>query len=623
MPYSITTKDGITINNIPDDVPANSDVLKERVAKIRGDTHPAEQPKTLIPTESRFIQDKAPNPTDGMSGLDKLRAGTGKAFVDVGRGVGGLAGVVSREDVDEARKLDAPLMDTGAGMTGNVLGNMALFAPMSAIPGANTVGGGALIGGLSGLVQPVGPGDSRGENVALGTAVGGAIPALARAGKAIKAAAIDPFTDAGRDRIAGGVINRTAADKAKAYANLLNTKGKTAGFNPTAGQAAQDDGIAALERAVRATAPNEYGAVERTQRQALADAVRSVGGDDIAKGAAESARDAAANPLYEAAKRAKVNADSDLKGLLNKPSLSSAWKRAERLAAENGESLVIGKNAPAQQVKTGVLDASGNPIARDVPEQFAQYSGRGLHYLKMALDDMMDDPMSGIGRNEKTALIKTKDQLLGWMDKNIPEYGLARKAYADMSKPINAMDVGNALRDKFIPALYRDMDSPLQLNHSALANAVDNGGDRLAQSVTGFKGAKLDNTLSPQQMETIRNVLSDSQLVKGAEQGGRGVGSDTVQKTAMSHLIAEAGVPNWISSVARVPGGWAKRASDVLYGGSDDAVQARLAEALRDPQQAAKLMQSAGVSPSKIAEVLKTIGQGAAFPLPAIMNAQQ
>lgn len=35
MPYSITTKDGITINNIPDDVPPDSPDLKARVAAIR------------------------------------------------------------------------------------------------------------------------------------------------------------------------------------------------------------------------------------------------------------------------------------------------------------------------------------------------------------------------------------------------------------------------------------------------------------------------------------------------------------------------------------------------------------------------------------------------------------
>jgi len=47
MPYSITTKDGITIDNIPDNVPPDAPELKERVAKIRagGGTAALEQPE--------------------------------------------------------------------------------------------------------------------------------------------------------------------------------------------------------------------------------------------------------------------------------------------------------------------------------------------------------------------------------------------------------------------------------------------------------------------------------------------------------------------------------------------------------------------------------------------------
>jgi hypothetical protein len=45
MPYSIQTKDGITINNIPDDVDPNSKELKDRVAKIRSEN------QMVAPTE--------------------------------------------------------------------------------------------------------------------------------------------------------------------------------------------------------------------------------------------------------------------------------------------------------------------------------------------------------------------------------------------------------------------------------------------------------------------------------------------------------------------------------------------------------------------------------------------
>jgi len=43
MPYSITTKDGITINNIPDDIAPDAQVLKARVASLRGGDAPKKE----------------------------------------------------------------------------------------------------------------------------------------------------------------------------------------------------------------------------------------------------------------------------------------------------------------------------------------------------------------------------------------------------------------------------------------------------------------------------------------------------------------------------------------------------------------------------------------------------
>ncbi len=76
------------------------------------------------------------DPTEGMSTYDKVMAGAGKAFADVGRGIGQLTGLTSQQDIDEAKRLDAPLMDTGAGLTGNVAGNLATMIGPGAALGA-------------------------------------------------------------------------------------------------------------------------------------------------------------------------------------------------------------------------------------------------------------------------------------------------------------------------------------------------------------------------------------------------------------------------------------------------------------------------------------------------------
>lgn len=65
MPYSITTKDGITINDIPDDVPPDSPELKARVAAIRagGGAAALEAPKTQA-------QEPAAQPAQPTSAMD-------------------------------------------------------------------------------------------------------------------------------------------------------------------------------------------------------------------------------------------------------------------------------------------------------------------------------------------------------------------------------------------------------------------------------------------------------------------------------------------------------------------------------------------------------------------------
>lgn len=119
------------------------------------------------------------DPTSGMSEADKFFAGMGKAVVDTGRGLGQLVGLVSRDDVAEARKRDEALMKTGAGQVGNFAGNAALLAPTAMIPGAATIPGAAIIGAATGLAQPSTSTKETLANIAVGGAAGAAGQAFA------------------------------------------------------------------------------------------------------------------------------------------------------------------------------------------------------------------------------------------------------------------------------------------------------------------------------------------------------------------------------------------------------------------------------------------------------------
>lgn len=120
-----------------------------------------------------------PDPTEGMSGFDKFAAGAGKAMTDITRGAGQMVGLVDRADVAESRRLDAPLMKTGAGVAGNLAGNVAAFAPVAALPGASTVAGAGVYGSLMGLLQPSTSTRETLTNVVLGGAGGAGGQAVA------------------------------------------------------------------------------------------------------------------------------------------------------------------------------------------------------------------------------------------------------------------------------------------------------------------------------------------------------------------------------------------------------------------------------------------------------------
>lgn len=125
-------------------------------------------PSEYDPTSKEYQAKYGPTGSVGQN----LLAGAGKAFVDLGRGAGQLMGLESRGDIQEARRLDQPLMATTAGKVGNVAGNVAATLPALAIPGANTVAGASAVGAALGLLQPSTSTRETLTNVGLGGATG-------------------------------------------------------------------------------------------------------------------------------------------------------------------------------------------------------------------------------------------------------------------------------------------------------------------------------------------------------------------------------------------------------------------------------------------------------------------
>lgn len=206
MPYQIQTEDGIVIEDIPDHIKPDAFILKAKVQNAR------QARLAGRGASAAELSQPGINPTEGMSGTDKFLSGAGKALTDAGRGIEQFAGMVPQSDVDQSKAQDAPLMNTGAGMAGNIAGNIALTAPFSAgsIPGA------AALGGALGAAQPVASDESRLQNVALGAAGGGlgqtAANMVGRAIKPVQSSLNGPLQELA-DKAPGYGINLTTAQK--------------------------------------------------------------------------------------------------------------------------------------------------------------------------------------------------------------------------------------------------------------------------------------------------------------------------------------------------------------------------------------------------------------------------
>src|SRR6476659_5184837 len=188
--------------------------------------------------------------TAGTTTTEKFLAGVGQGMTNIVRGAGQLVGVNSQADIDEAKRLDAPLLNTGAGRAGSIAGNVAVALPTMLIPGAQGLVGATAAGAGLGFLDPVATGESRLKNTALGAAGGaagvGAARVLAAGAQGVKAL-VEPFTAGGRSKIAGRTLQRFGVE-AGDVAGLTNAPTITGAQTTLAEQITRPEGAAAAAR---------------------------------------------------------------------------------------------------------------------------------------------------------------------------------------------------------------------------------------------------------------------------------------------------------------------------------------------------------------------------------------
>lgn len=467
------------------------------------------------------------------------------------------------------------------------------------------IAGGAITGGASaGLINP--------SDILTGAALGGAMPVVGAAagelGRAAKATIIDPLVN--QDQLIANALGRAVGAKNIGAIQAAQTTPATSGVRFSTGQSTGNPALMAMEDALKAVNPGgTLNALDQSNRNYLANAMRGLAQDDIAKQAATQARDRAAAQLYNAARNSEQLADprrvvnlidrlternpanKALVGPLNsiRESLfesypatqrgSDAWKALDgaiglRMSQADSDAIRAARTV-MDRVRKGTIDATE---AVDALKGIQATSKTASDALDMALKYMktpdyvvMQEPYKLISAmdnikammgNKENAFIRgqlntVKNALAHQIGKAAPEFRQAEKTFSQMSRPINQMDVGELLSNKLLPATSGA--DPARLNAAQMAGALRHP-DQVAKTATGFKRAKLDRVMDPEQLAMIEGVNSDASRIAEMMALGAGHGSPTARRQSIQNFIGdniEQQAPMTsaiIAALGRVPG---------------------------------------------------------------------
>jgi len=391
---------------------------------------------------------------------------------------GAYAGAITGEVLPFlANKIAAPLRAAG-----DYAGNIAAKnLPEATANLGSKIASGATQGALISAAQPVTSTDywkAKGSQLEAGTLTGGALPAITgtlggiyNTGKNVLEPILNPTATAARK-----LSDATGIDP-QALANALrNPTEFVKGSSPTTAQVIASPEAVQLEKALRNN-PDFTGKMENisnSNNAARLEALNSVAGAPGALDQATADRAAKARELYQQAfseyKPSSITHDvqDQITQLMKRPAMQAAMNDAKTLAQNEGLSLTD------------------------------ENSVQGLHYAKMSLDDKISNAIRSGDNNAARTLTDTKNKLLDVMGNLSPTYKKAMSTYADMSKPINTMEVGQQLQDKLTSGSLNSAGDPnivFQNYRSTLAKALKNA----------------EYGINPDAQKTLQNIQNDLQ----------------------------------------------------------------------------------------------------------------
>lgn len=325
-----------------------------------------------------------------------------------------------------------------------------------------------------------------------------------------------------------------------------------AGARPgmTSAQALADINAPAIqaigEKAVQQV-PQETRAVQQAQEASRASRIGQIAGTPDELAAAQEARAKAAKANYAAA--FKQAAPDIPKDLLNRPSMKTAMKIAEDIAAERG----------------GV----GTPM-------------EALHNTKLAMDKIVAAPEDyGIAGAQKAAIQDTRKKFIAELEKN-DAYKKARTDFAAQSVPINKMQVAQELQTALTAPLTGEATRA-----GMFARAAEEAPKTIKRATGQEFFTKLEDVLSPEEMNLVNDVRDEfrrTQLAKDQAKLAKASAEDLAssQIGPISHL-------NLLNRVWTITNTIVKRS----LGKIDEKLAAQIGMEMLDPAQMKKALQAA------------------------------
>lgn len=376
---------------------------------------------------------------------------------------------------------------------------------------------------------------------------------------------VRPFTEAGREVIAGNVLRQLAAEPETAIARAAAYEPRVPGYTPTTAQATRDVGLVAAETPIRALDTTGKFAAQASQaNQARINILDRMARDKETLAAAVAKRDEVADPLREAAFARSTVTPEILQSSIN----STVGKTIQDILASAPGARKPVKDAMAfatERLKDGTTPQRLYEVRKD---------------LRDAAQGLLNKEGSAynLAKAELEKVIRSVDDVLESSAEGYKDY---LKKYAASSRGIERLEALQDFSKKVLsttPDIGRVGD--FLISQPAFTRAI-----RAIEDDPKLGG------LSKTQFAVLQRVskdLDDGVLARAAKTPG----SDTFKNMSTANVIGGIvgkqvfGETSPFLNKVAAPLNW-------LYNGTDDAIREILVDAMLDPKLAAQLMKKA------------------------------